>query len=63
MTRDKLESCLKDQKTADALTQIVKTADETVKVSGTPTFVIDGKVYDGALSLEDLTAILKPILK
>jgi len=63
MTRDKLESCLKDQKMADALTQIVKTADETVKVAGTPTFVIDGKVYGGALSLEDLTAILKPILK
>ena len=63
MTRDKLESCLKDQKMADSLTQIVKTADDTVKVSGTPTFVIDGKVYGGALSLEDLTAILKPIIK
>jgi protein-disulfide isomerase len=63
MTRDKIETCLKDQKKADALTQIVKTADETVKVSGTPTFVIDGKVYGGALSLDDLTAILKPIIK
>ena len=63
MTRDKLETCLKDQKMADSLTQIVKTADDTVKVSGTPTFVINGKVYGGALSLDDLTAILKPIIK
>ena len=63
MTRDKIEACLKDQKKADAFAQIVKTADDTVKVSGTPTFVIDGKVYGGALSIDDFTAILKPIIK
>jgi protein-disulfide isomerase len=63
MTRDKIEACLSDQKKVDAFSQIVKTADEVVKVSGTPTFVIDGKVYGGALSLDDLNAILKPIVK
>jgi protein-disulfide isomerase len=34
-----------------------------VKVQGTPTFVIDGKTYDGELSLADLDAILKPLVK
>ena len=63
MTRDKIETCLKDQTKADALTQIGKTADAVVKVSGTPTFVIDGKVYGGALSLDELSAILKPLVK
>jgi protein-disulfide isomerase len=63
MTREKIEACLSDQKRADAFSQIVKTADEVVKVSGTPTFVIDGKVYGGALSLDELSAILKPIVK
>ncbi len=63
MTRDKIETCLKDQKMADAVAQIGKTADATVKISGTPTFVIDGKVYGGALSIDELSAILKPLIK
>jgi protein-disulfide isomerase len=63
MTRDKIETCLKDQKMADAVSQIGKTADATVKVTGTPTFVIDGKVYGGALTNDDLAAILKPLIK
>jgi len=63
MTREKIENCLKDQKMADAFAQIDKTAETTVKVSGTPTFVIDGKVYGGALSNDDLSAILKPLIK
>jgi protein-disulfide isomerase len=63
LTRDKIEACLSDQKKVDAFSQIVKTAGELVKVSGTPTFVIDGKVYGGALSIDDLNAILKPIIK
>ena len=63
MTRDKATVCLNDQGKADALAQIVKTADEKFKISGTPTFIIDGKVYGGALSLDELNAILKPIVK
>ena len=60
LSRDKLETCLKDQAKADAFAKMVKIADETVKVSGTPTFVIDGKVYGGSLSLDELGAILNP---
>jgi protein-disulfide isomerase len=63
MSREKATACLKDQAKADALAQIVKTADDKFKVSGTPTFILDGKVYGGALSLEELNAILKPIVK
>ena len=32
-------------------------------LTGTPTFVIDGKVYEGELTLKDLDAILKPLVK
>jgi protein-disulfide isomerase len=63
MSRDKATACLNDQAKADAFAQIVKTADDKFKISGTPTFIIDGKVYGGALSLEELNAILKPIVK
>ena len=63
LNRDKATVCLNDQAKADALAKIVKTADDTFKVSGTPTFIIDGKTYGGALSIDELNAILKPIVK
>ena len=34
-----------------------------MKVNGTPTFVIDGKVYGGELTLDQLKAILGPLVK
>jgi protein-disulfide isomerase len=63
MSRDKATVCLNDQAKADALAQIVKTADERFKISGTPSFIIDGRIYGGALSLDELDAILKPLVK
>jgi protein-disulfide isomerase len=63
LTRDAIETCLKDQAKANALVQIVKAADEKFSVKGTPTFIIDGKIYGGALSKDELDAILKPLIK
>ena len=53
----------KDQSKAEAMTKILNAAVADVKVQGTPTFVIDGKVYDGELSMADLNEILKPLVK
>jgi protein-disulfide isomerase len=61
--REKAMACLEDQAKADAMQKIVKTAEDVVKVQGTPTFVIDGKVYDGELTMADLDAILKALVK
>ena len=63
ISHDQAMTCLKDQSKADALTKILNAAIQDVKVQGTPTFVIDGKVYDGELSPADLDAILKPLVK
>jgi len=63
MSHDQAMACLKDQSKADAITKILNAAVQEVKVEGTPTFVIDGKVYDGELPLADLDAILKPLVK
>ncbi len=63
MGHDQAMACLKDQSKADALTKIVTAAVQDVKVQGTPTFVVDGKVYDGELSMADFDAILKPLVK
>jgi protein-disulfide isomerase len=63
LSREKAMACLKDQSKADAMQKIVKTAEDVVKVQGTPTFVIDGKVYGGELSMPDFDAILRPLVK
>ena len=42
---------------------IGKRATDEIKMTGTPTFVIDGKVYGGELSMDQLKAILDPLIK
>ncbi|HLX99513.1 MAG TPA: DsbA family protein [Roseiarcus sp.] len=63
LTHDQAMACLKDQKKADAIVAIGKRATDEIKMNGTPTFVIDGKVYGGELSLDQLKAILDPLIK
>jgi protein-disulfide isomerase len=63
LTQDQAMTCLKDQAKADAIVAVGKRATEEIKMNGTPTFVIDGKVYGGELSMDQLTAILDPLVK
>ena len=60
LTHDQAMACLKDQSKADAMVAIGKRATDEIKMTGTPTFVIDGKVYGGELSIDQLKAILDP---
>ena len=62
LTHDQAMACLKDQKKADAMVAVGKRAEDEIKMTGTPTFVIDGKVYGGDLSIEQLNAILDPLI-
>jgi protein-disulfide isomerase len=55
--------CLKDKALIDKVRSITTTAEKTVKVQGTPTFVIGGKVYGGELTMDDFAEILKPLIK
>ena len=63
LTHDAAMACIKDQARADAMNTIAKTANDVVKLTGTPTFVIDGKSYGGELHMEEFDAILKPLIK
>jgi protein-disulfide isomerase len=63
LTRDQAMACLKDQDKANSVVAIGKRATEEIKMTGTPTFVIDGKVYGGELSIDQLKAILDPLIK
>ena len=63
MTKDQATQCLNNQKLADGVVAIAKRANDEIKLTGTPTFVIDGKVYGGELTLDQLKAILDPLVK
>jgi protein-disulfide isomerase len=63
LTHDQAMACLKDQSKADAMVAVGKRATDEIKMTGTPTFVINGKVYGGELSIDQLKAILDPIIK
>ena len=63
MTAEKAKECLNNQKLADGIVAITKRAASEVPVSGTPTFVIAGKVYGGELTFDQLKAILDPLVK
>ena len=63
LTHDQAMTCLKDQDKANAMVAIGKRATDEIKMTGTPTFVIDGKVYGGELTIDQLKAILDPIIK
>jgi protein-disulfide isomerase len=63
LTHDQAIACLKDQPKADAIVAIGKRATDEIKMTGTPTFVIAGKVFGGELSTDQLRAILDPLVK
>jgi protein-disulfide isomerase len=63
LTHDQAMACLKDQPKADAIMAIGKRATDEIKMTGTPTFVIAGKVFGGELSMDQLRAILDPLVK
>jgi protein-disulfide isomerase len=61
-SKEKFEACLKDQKLYDAVQAVRKRADETFKVNSTPTFFINGQRVSGAVSIDEIEKIIKPIL-
>jgi protein-disulfide isomerase len=63
LTHDQAMACLKDQAKVDAVAAVGKRAGDEIKMNGTPTFVIDGKVYGGELSMDQLRTILDPLVK
>jgi protein-disulfide isomerase len=63
LSQEKATECLKNQKLADGIVAIAKRANDEIHLTGTPTFVIDGKVYGGELTLDQLKAILDPLVK
>jgi protein-disulfide isomerase len=58
-----VETCMKDQAQLDKLKADMQFASDQLKVEVTPTFFINGEMFKGAMTYEDLEKILAPLLK
>jgi protein-disulfide isomerase len=63
LSHDKGMACLRDQAVLDGFNSARDRVNKAFAFSGTPTFIIDGKVYSGELSVEDFDTLLKPLVK
>lgn len=61
-TQESFEACLTDQKLLDDVRSVQKRGASEFKVDSTPTFFINGKTYKGAMSIEEMSAIIDPLL-
>jgi len=61
-SQEKFEACLTDQKLLDDIRAVRNRGAEEFKVDSTPTFFINGKQYKGALSIEEVSAIIDGML-
>lgn len=63
MSEQEVEACETDQSLRDKLRADQQYALDTLKVESTPTFFVNGQRLKGAMSFEELEAIIKPLLK
>lgn len=63
MSEQEVANCGTDQSLLDKLKADQKFAFEALKVDSTPTFFVNGQRLKGAMSFEELEAIIKPMLK
>ena len=59
---EKFDAVLKDQKLYEAVNAVRNRGAETFKVTSTPTFFINGERKPGALSLDEIEKVIKPML-
>jgi protein-disulfide isomerase len=62
-TENSFNSCLEDQKTADAINWVHDRAAKDFGVQGTPAFFINGTRYDGEMTLDELSKAIDAAAK
>ena len=61
-TQESFEACLTDQKLLDDIRAVRARGMDEFKVDSTPTFFINGKQYKGAMSIEEMSAVIDSML-
>ena len=62
MSDEQMDKCLADQNLTNSILQSRLDAQNEHQVSSTPTLVINGEVYAGARSIENLSEVIDPLL-
>lgn len=60
--QESFERVLRDQQLLDAVNGVRTRGEEAFKVAATPTFFINGQHRQGAISIDEFEAIIKPLL-
>jgi len=61
-SQESFEACLTNQKLLDDVRAVQRRGAEEFGVDSTPTFFINGKMYKGAMSIEEMSAIIDGML-
>jgi protein-disulfide isomerase len=59
---EKFETCLRDDKLLNGINAVKNRGVEKLNVSSTPTFFINGQKLNGALNMEEIEKVVKPLL-
>jgi protein-disulfide isomerase len=62
-TQETFNACLSNQKVLDGIEAMRQRGAEKFKVQSTPSFFINGKLYTGALSTDEMSKIIDPLIK
>jgi protein-disulfide isomerase len=62
-TEDSFKACLANQKLLDDIQKVRQRAIDKFKVQSTPTFFINGNMYTGAMTIEEMAKAIDPQLK
>jgi protein-disulfide isomerase len=62
-TQSAFEACLQNQKLLDGIEAVRTRATDKFKVQSTPSFFINGTLFAGALTIEDMAKQIDPLLK
>lgn len=61
-TQESFEACLTDQKLLNDVTAVKERGEQEFGVNSTPTFFINGNRYPGAMTIDQFSAIIDPLL-
>lgn len=62
-TEQTFNACLSNQKVLDGIESVRQRAANQFKVQSTPSFFINGTLYAGALSIDEMAKVIDPLLK
>ncbi len=61
-TQESFEACLTNQKLLDDIRAVRTRGEKDFKIDSTPTFFINGKVYKGAMTIDEISAVIDSML-